>query len=158
MPREPGRSLDLTPTWSSCSGLRSATVCGARSNPWWPRWGGRARSTSSSNARAQRYCSRFPEPGAECVDALSVSDWGESLCPRCGDSERHCEVGYAFPPQPLIRPFVKKAIADRPGRPSTCEQILCTVPCNKRMASRAGAGRQPVPAPGHGAARLGPAL
>ena len=65
---------------------------------------------SECNSRAQRYCSRFPEPGAECVDALSVSDWGESLCPRCGN--RHREVGYAFPPQPLIRPFVKKAIAD----------------------------------------------
>ena len=45
----------------------------------------------------------------------------------------------------------------RPGRPSTCELILCTVPCYKGMASRAGAGRQPVPAPGHGPARLGPA-
>ena len=65
---------------------------------------------SESNARAQRYCSRFPEPGSECVDALSAPDWGESFCPMCGD--RHREVGYAFPPQPLIRPFVKKAIAD----------------------------------------------
>ena len=34
---------------------------------------------------------------------------------------------------------------------------LCTVPCYKGMASRAGAGRQPVPVPGHGPARHGPA-
>ena len=27
---------------------------------------------SESNSRAQRYCSRFPEPVAESVDALSV--------------------------------------------------------------------------------------
>ena len=31
----------------------------------------------------------------------------------------------------------------RPGRPSTFELILCTVPCYKGMASWAGAGRQP---------------
>ena len=52
-------------------------------------------SNSCAAGCAQRYCSRFPEPGAECVDALSVSYWGKSLCPCCRN--RHREVGYAFP-------------------------------------------------------------
>lgn len=66
---------------------------------------------SESNARAERFGSRFGEPGSETIDALSIPDWAESLCPRCGD--RHREVAYAFPPHPLIRRCVQKAIADR---------------------------------------------
>ena len=65
---------------------------------------------TESNARAPRYFSRFGEPGAEATDALSVSDWAGSVCPHCYASHR--EVGYAFPPQPLIRHFLKKAVAD----------------------------------------------
>ena len=42
----------------------------------------------------------------------------------------------------------------RPGRSSTCELILCTVPCYKGMASRARAGpaRLGPDKPGHGVA------
>lgn len=65
---------------------------------------------TESNARAARFYSRYSEPGAEAVDALSVLDWGASQCPVCGDAHR--EVGYAFPPTPLIRHFVQKATAD----------------------------------------------
>ena len=65
---------------------------------------------TESNARAARYFSRFGEPGSEAVDALSVLDWAVSQCPLC--AERHREVGYAYPPPPLIRHFIKKAIAD----------------------------------------------
>lgn len=65
---------------------------------------------TESNARAARFFSRFSEPGAEAVDALSVLDWASSQCPVCG--KQHREVGYAYPPPPLIQQFVKKAIAD----------------------------------------------
>ena len=65
---------------------------------------------TESNARAARYFSRYSEPGAEAVDALSVLDWATSQCPICGD--RHREVGYAYPPPPLVRHFIKKAVAD----------------------------------------------
>jgi hypothetical protein len=65
---------------------------------------------SESNARADRFASRFGEPGSECVDALTIPDWGQSLCPLCG--EHHREVVYAYPPFPLIRQCVRKAIAD----------------------------------------------
>lgn len=44
------------------------------------------------------------------MDALSVGDWGRSMCPRCG--LWHREVVYAFPPSGLIRRTVQKAIAD----------------------------------------------
>ena len=50
--------------------------------------------------------------GRVCRRAVRLrprTGWGESLCPRCGD--RHSEVGCAFPPQQLICPLVKKAIA-----------------------------------------------
>ena len=66
---------------------------------------------SESNARAERFASRYGEPGCETIDALSIPDWAESPCPQCGD--RHREVAYAFPPHPLIRHCVQKAIADR---------------------------------------------
>jgi hypothetical protein len=65
---------------------------------------------TETNARADRYFSRFGEPGAEAVDAFAVPDWAASQCPHCAD--QHREVGYAYPPQPLIRNFVQKAIAD----------------------------------------------
>ena len=65
---------------------------------------------TESNRRAERYCSRYGEPGSEAVDALMVSDWGQSRCPCCGAVHR--EVAYAFPPCGLIKPTVRKAIAD----------------------------------------------
>ena len=65
---------------------------------------------SESNRRAERYWSRFGEPGCEAVDALSVADWGKSRCPSCGGWHR--EVLYVFPPSSLIRQSVKKAAAD----------------------------------------------
>lgn len=65
---------------------------------------------SEANRRAERYWSRFGEPGCEAVDALSVADWGRSKCPRCG--EWHRELVYAFPPSSLIRQTIRKAIAD----------------------------------------------
>ena len=64
---------------------------------------------SESNARADRFANRFGEPGSECIDALSIPHWGQSLCPLCG--EHHREVVYAYPPFPLIRQCVRKAIA-----------------------------------------------
>ena len=56
---------------------------------------------SESNSRAQRYCRRFqiPEPGAECVEVLSVFDW-ESLCPRCDNRSGRC-----VPPAAADSPF-----------------------------------------------------
>ena len=65
---------------------------------------------SESNKRAERYCSRYGEPGSEAVDALMVADWGQSLCPGCGQCHR--EVLYALPPAGLIKPVVRKAVAD----------------------------------------------
>jgi hypothetical protein len=65
---------------------------------------------TESNRRAERYCSRYGEPGSEAVDALMVADWAQSLCPGCG--QRHREVVYAFPPAGLIKPVVRKAVAD----------------------------------------------
>jgi hypothetical protein len=65
---------------------------------------------SESNKRAERYCSCYGEPGSEAVDALMIADWGQSLCPGCGQCHR--EVLYAFPPAGLIKPVVRKAVAD----------------------------------------------
>ncbi len=65
---------------------------------------------SESNKRAERYCSRYGEPGSEAVDALMVADWGQSLCPGCGQCHR--EVLYAFPPAGVIKPVARKAVAD----------------------------------------------
>ena len=66
---------------------------------------------SASNTRAARFWSEFLEPGADAVDALSVSDWACSPCPVCGLAHR--EVVYAFPPPVMLRPALAKAIADR---------------------------------------------
>ena len=65
---------------------------------------------TESNRRAERYFSRYWEPGSEAVDALMVPDWAQSRCPTCG--ALHREVVYAFPPGGLIKPTVRKAIAD----------------------------------------------
>ncbi len=65
---------------------------------------------TESNRRAPRFWSRFGEPGSEAVDALSVPDWRHSCCPHCAGLHR--EIVYAFPPSPLIRPTIRKAIAD----------------------------------------------
>jgi hypothetical protein len=65
---------------------------------------------TASNARAKRFFARFPEPDAEAADALLVPDWHSSICPLC--QKRHREILYAFPPQPLIRHFLRKAVAD----------------------------------------------
>ena len=96
--REPERSLDPTPTWSTCSGPRVGDGLWGSIESLVAPLGWKVTVdlfASESNSHAQQYCSQFPEPGAECVDALSVSDWGESLCPCCRN--RHREVGYAFP-------------------------------------------------------------
>jgi hypothetical protein len=66
---------------------------------------------TQSNARTTRFWSRFHEPGAESIDALSVLDWSSSRCPSCG--LLHREIIYAFPPLCLLRPTVEKACADR---------------------------------------------
>jgi len=65
---------------------------------------------SSENAIVPRYYSRFPDPGAEATDALSVPSWGISPCPSCG--RHHREVFFAFPPAPLLPAFIAKARAD----------------------------------------------
>jgi hypothetical protein len=66
---------------------------------------------SAANARAPRFWSLFPEPGAEAVDALSVLDWAASSCPVCGATHR--EVIYAFPPPIVLRGAIAKAMEDR---------------------------------------------
>ena len=66
---------------------------------------------SAANARTPRFWSRFLEPGAEAVDAMSVLDWAQSRCPEC--REVHREVVYAFPSSALVRATVEKAITDR---------------------------------------------
>lgn len=65
---------------------------------------------TESNRRATRFWSRFGEPGTEAVDALSVPDWRHSSCPYCAGLHR--EFVYAFPPSSLIRPAIRKAVAD----------------------------------------------
>jgi hypothetical protein len=53
---------------------------------------------------------RFFEPLAEGTDALAQLDWGQSLCPHCGQFHREC--AYAFPPRGLLAAFVAKARSD----------------------------------------------
>ena len=65
---------------------------------------------SAANAVVPRFFSRYPEPGAEAVDALSVPSWNASPCPGCGGCHR--EVFFAFPPDGLLGQFVAKARAD----------------------------------------------
>jgi hypothetical protein len=65
---------------------------------------------STENAITPRFCSRYPELGAECADALLAPDWNVSTCPSCG--EEHREVIFAFPPANLLSQFVAKARAD----------------------------------------------
>ena len=66
---------------------------------------------SASNARAARFWSLFPEPGAEAVGALSVLDWDSSSCPVSGAAHR--KVVYTFPPPILLRGAIAKALEDR---------------------------------------------
>ena len=66
---------------------------------------------SESNARVERFWSRFHEPGAEGTDALCAPDWARSACPACG--VMHREVLFVFPPTVLVRPAVEKACADK---------------------------------------------
>jgi hypothetical protein len=65
---------------------------------------------SAANAIAPRFFARYPEPGAEAVDALSVPSWNVSPCPGCGGCHR--EVFFAFPPEGLLGRFIAKARAD----------------------------------------------
>jgi hypothetical protein len=53
---------------------------------------------TEAKARADRYFSRFGEPGAEAVDAFAVLDWAALQCPHC--AEQYHEVGYAYQPHP----------------------------------------------------------
>lgn len=66
---------------------------------------------SECNRLVPRFFSEFAEPGAEAVDALSVTDWDTSICPFC--SMHHRETLFAFPPRFLLRRFIAKALADR---------------------------------------------
>ena len=65
---------------------------------------------SESNSVLPRFFARYAEPAAECEDAFTVSDWGYSTCPACGNTHR--ETLFAFPPPPLLNAFVAKARAD----------------------------------------------
>jgi hypothetical protein len=65
---------------------------------------------SAANAIAPRFFARYPEPGAEAVDAFSVPSWNVSPCPGCGGCHR--EVSFAFPPEGLLGQFIAKARAD----------------------------------------------
>ena len=48
---------------------------------------------SAYNRLVERYYAEFPEPDAEAVDALAVTDWNSSVCPSCG--RPHREVVFA---------------------------------------------------------------
>jgi hypothetical protein len=65
---------------------------------------------SEANTLLPRFFARYAEPRAEFEDALSVPDWGRSLCPACG--AWHRETLFAYPPPPLLNRFVAKARAD----------------------------------------------
>ena len=65
---------------------------------------------TAENSLVPRFFARHPEPLAEGADALAQLDWGQSVCPHCGLSHR--EFAFAFPPRPLLVPFVAKARAD----------------------------------------------
>ena len=62
------------------------------------------------NAKLQRYCARYSEPGAEAVNALALEDWVASLCQGC--RQWHAEVPYLFPPMGLEKAALAKAQAD----------------------------------------------
>ena len=65
---------------------------------------------SAENALTPRFFARYAEPLAEAEDAFTVSDWGCSECPACG--QWHREVLFAYPPPALINRFLAKARAD----------------------------------------------
>jgi hypothetical protein len=65
---------------------------------------------TADNAVVPRFYARFPEPGAEAVDALAAPDWGQSLCPHC--KSPHREFCFVFPPRSLLARTLAKARAD----------------------------------------------
>ena len=65
---------------------------------------------SRKNNITPRFFAQFAEPDAEGRDALAQPSWNSSVCSHC--CSVHCEVGFAFPPQALIAPTLRKAIAD----------------------------------------------
>lgn len=54
---------------------------------------------SSATRTLPRFWSRFPDEGAEGCDALTSESWSSSMC-SCG--RLHTEIGYFFPPPPLL--------------------------------------------------------
>ena len=64
---------------------------------------------TADNTLVPRFCARYPEPLAECVDAMAQPDWSRS---RCGCNRVHLECVFAFPPRALLPQFVAKARAD----------------------------------------------
>ena len=65
---------------------------------------------SFGNRLVDRYFSEFPEPDAEAVDALAVTDWYASRCP--GRGLLHRETLHVFAPRPMMRRFMAKAAQD----------------------------------------------
>lgn len=65
---------------------------------------------SAGNCLVDRYYSEYPEPSAEAVDAIAVTDWDTSACPHC--RRTHRETIFAYPPRVLLSRFVRKARAD----------------------------------------------
>ena len=65
---------------------------------------------SFGNRLVDRYFSEFPEPDAEAVDALAVTDWYASRCPGCG--LLHRETLHVFAPRPMMRRCMAKAAQD----------------------------------------------
>ena len=65
---------------------------------------------TADNTVVPRFFARHPEHLAEGADALAQPDWGQSLCPACG--QWHREFAFAFPPRGLLAPFVAKARVD----------------------------------------------
>ena len=87
---------------------------------------------TESNRCVARFWSRFGEPGSEAVDALSVPDWRHSACPHCAGLHR--EIVYAFPPSSLIRPAIRKAIADA-ARVVLVVPVAVTAPVWSKLVS-----------------------
>jgi hypothetical protein len=85
---------------------------------------------TESNGRAARYWSRYGEPGAEAIDALSVGNWPQSLCPICAAwhqevlfaGDRHegdCGPGTVRPAGAGLHPLALLAQAPYRLRPSS---------------------------------------
>jgi hypothetical protein len=65
---------------------------------------------SRANTLVPRYFSWFAEAEAELTDAFASTGWDRSACPHCG--EMHRETIFAFPPEPLVEAFVRRAAAE----------------------------------------------